>query len=170
MASLGHLDGAGKALMVDVGRKRPTRRRAVARGTVRFGVKAFTLLRENRLAKGDAMAVARLAGIQAGKRTSEWIPLCHQIPLDHLDVSITLDPATRAATVTATAAARWTTGVEMEALVAVSAACLALYDMTKGVDKGITITEVRLLEKTGGKSGPWKRSRSSRFDGASVRA
>lgn len=144
--------------MVDVGSKRPSRRHAVARGRVTFNAEAFRRLRENRLAKGDAAAVARLAGIQAAKRTPEWIPLCHTVPLDHLDVTIDLDDDDRAAVVTASATARWTTGVEMEALVAVSAACLALYDMAKAVDRGIVISTIELLEKRGGRSGTWKRS------------
>jgi len=101
--------------------------------------------------------VARLAGIQAAKRTAEWVPLCHTVPLDHLDMKIELDPDERTAEVTATATARWTTGVEMEALVAVSAACLTLYDMAKAVDRGIGIGEVRLLSKSGGRSGSWSR-------------
>ena len=148
--------------MVDVGSKRATRRRAVARGTVSFNATAFRRLKENRLAKGDALAVARIAGIQAAKRTPDWIPLCHQVPLDHLEVEIDLDDESRSAEVKATAAARWTTGVEMEALVAVSAACLALYDMAKAVDRGITIEVLRLLEKRGGRSGAWKRSTTKR--------
>jgi cyclic pyranopterin phosphate synthase len=155
---LTHTDEQGKARMVDVGSKRPSRRRAVARGTVRFSATAFRRLAENRLAKGDALAVARIAGIQAAKRTPEWIPLCHHVPLDDLDVRIDLVDEERAARVTATAAARWTTGVEMEALTAVAAACLALYDMAKAVDRGITISEIGLVEKSGGRSGTWKRA------------
>jgi cyclic pyranopterin phosphate synthase len=139
--------------MVDVGDKEVTRRRALAQGEVRFNKEAFRALRENRLAKGDALAVARLAGVQAGKRTSEWIPLCHQVPLDHLAVEIDLIDEACTARVRAEARARWTTGVEMEALVAVSAACLALYDMAKAIDRGIAIEGVRLLEKEGGRSG-----------------
>ena len=157
MAKLTHVDAAGRAAMVDVGSKKPTRRRAVARGRVLFGKAAFDRLRQNRLAKGDALSVARLAGIQAAKRTAEWIPLCHTIPLDHLEVTVDLEPKRRAARVTASASARWTTGVEMEALVAVSAACLTLYDMAKAVDRGITIDEVQLVEKSGGRSKLWKR-------------
>ena len=156
---MSHTDDAGRARMVDVGTKRATRRRASARGTVRFNAAAYRALGENRLAKGDALAVARLAGIQAAKRTAEWIPLCHQVPLDNLEVDIRLVDADRVAEITATAAARWTTGVEMEALVAVSAACLALYDMAKALDRGITIEGVELVEKRGGRSGTWKRRR-----------
>ena len=163
MKRLTHTDERGRARMVDVGSKRPTRRTAVASGTVSFNATAYRRLKENRLAKGDALAVARIAGLQAAKRTPEWIPLCHQVPLDHLEIEFDLDDAERAAAVTATATARWTTGVEMEALVAVSAACLALYDMAKAVDRGITIGEIRLVEKRGGRSGTWKRgARSSR--------
>ena len=155
--ALTHLDAAGRARMVDVGDKPVTSRRAVAEGRVRFSAPAFEMLRERRLAKGDALAVARLAGVQAGKRTADWIPLCHAVPLDHLDVEIVLAPQTCEAEVTATASARSATGVEMEALVAVSAACLALYDMVKAADRGIEIGGIRLLEKSGGRSGSWRR-------------
>jgi cyclic pyranopterin phosphate synthase len=154
---LTHVDVKGAARMVDVSGKEATRRRAVARGTVVFGAEAFRALRANRLAKGDALAVARLAGIQAGKRTAEWIPLCHTIPLGRLDVEITLAPRRRRAVVTALAEARWATGVEMEALVAVAAAALALYDMAKALDRGIAIEEIVLVEKSGGRSGRWRR-------------
>ncbi|MBZ5639073.1 MAG: cyclic pyranopterin monophosphate synthase MoaC [Acidobacteriia bacterium] len=157
MARLTHVDARGEARMVDVGGKRVTRRRAVARGRLALGAKAFRLLAGNRLAKGDALAVARIAGIAAGKRASEWIPLCHTVPLDHLDVAIDLDAGNREAVVTATVEARWVTGVEMEALVAVSGACLVLYDMTKGVDRASAIREIVLLEKSGGRSGRFKR-------------
>jgi len=146
VAKFTHTNDAGEARMVDVGQKETTLRRAVAGGRVHFNREAF-----------DALAVARLAGIQAAKRTAEWVPLCHTVPLDHLDMKIELDPDERTAEVTATATARWTTGVEMEALVAVSAACLTLYDMAKAVDRGIGIGEVRLLSKSGGRSGSWSR-------------
>ncbi len=143
--------------MVDVGSKRVTRRRAVAQGRISLNRKAFKQLSDNRLAKGDALAVARLAGIQAAKRTAEWIPLCHTVPLEQVEVSVDLDESGPAVTVTATATARWTTGVEMEALVAVSAACLTIYDMAKAVDRAMTIGEVQLLRKSGGRSGNWTR-------------
>lgn len=163
MARLSHVDRSGSARMVDVGAKRPTRRRAVASGRVLFNASAFRQLQQNRLAKGDALGVARLAGIQAAKRTAEWIPLCHVIALDHLEVEIELVEDERAAVVSASASARWSTGVEMEALVAVSAACLTLYDMAKAVDRGITIGEIRLDSKRGGRSRSWKRpAKSSR--------
>ncbi|MDB4324844.1 cyclic pyranopterin monophosphate synthase MoaC [bacterium] len=154
---LTHTDASGAARMVDVGGKRATRRQAQARGRVVFNARSFAALKDNRLAKGDALAVARLAGLQAAKRTAEWIPLCHTVPLEHLDVEIALDDESRAAVVTTVAAARWSTGVEMEALVAATGACLALYDMAKALDRGIRIEEVVLVEKSGGRSGHWKR-------------
>jgi cyclic pyranopterin phosphate synthase len=158
MARLTHADDSGQARMVDVGDKPATARRAVARGEVRFRDEATVpALLENRLAKGDALAVARLAGIQAAKRTQEWIPLCHAVPLDHVQVEVELDAARRTATVTAEARARWHTGVEMEALVAVAGACLALYDMVKGLDRATTISEIALIEKQGGRSGHYRR-------------
>lgn len=154
---LTHTDEQGRARMVDVSTKAPSLRRARAAGEVCFGAEAYRALRENRLAKGDALAVARLAGIQAGKRTSEWIPLCHSVPLERLDVAVELIDSELKVRVTAEALARWSTGVEMEALVAVSAACLALYDMAKSLDRGISIGPIHLLEKSGGRSGNWKR-------------
>ncbi len=148
--------------MVDVGAKRPSRRRAVASGRVLFNRAAFEQLRDDRLPKGAALSTARLAGIQAAKRTADLIPLCHTIPLDHVEVEIRLDEKRRSAEVTATAAARWTTGVEMEALAAVSVACLTLYDMAKAIDRGIAIQDVMLQEKEGGRSGHFKRGRPRR--------
>jgi cyclic pyranopterin phosphate synthase len=154
---LTHLDRAGRASMVDVSSKAVTHRVAVAEGRVTFGVEAFRALRRGALAKGDAIAVARLAGIQAAKRTADWIPLCHTIPLERIDVVVTLVLRVRQARITARVEARWSTGVEMEALVAVTAAALALYDMTKGLDRAAVIGPVALLEKRGGRSGTWKR-------------
>ena len=159
MAKLTHVDSSGEARMVDVGAKRITRRTAVAEGRVLLGRRAYSALQQNRLAKGDAIGVARLAAIQAAKRTSDWLPLCHAVPLDSLSIEIELDDDERAAILTATAQARWRTGVEMEALVAVSAGTLAIYDMAKALDRGITIAGIRLLEKSGGRSGNWKRVR-----------
>ncbi len=147
--------------MVDVSEKPATVRRAVAAATVAFGPAAFDLLRKNELAKGDALAAARLAGIQAGKRTPEWIPLCHTVPLTSLDVDLALVPRSRTVKITTTAQARWPTGVEMEALVAAAASALALYDMAKGVDRGITIEKIELVEKSGGRSGTWRRKAAS---------
>jgi len=139
--------------MVDVGGKRITDRRAKARGEVQLSRKAFTALSGGRLAKGDAFAVARIAGIQAAKKTSEIVPLCHPLALDSISVDVTLDAASSRAVVVATASVRGRTGVEMEAFAAVSAACLALYDMVKGIDRAAVIREIRLVEKTGGRSG-----------------
>jgi len=157
MGKLPHLDRSGAARMVDVGAKPRTRRRAIAAAEVRFNARAYRALRQARLAKGDALAVARLAGIQAAKRTSEWIPLCHPVPLDAVTVEIELIDARRTVRVTTEARTRWATGVEMEALVAASAACLALYDMAKALDRAIEITGPRLLLKEGGRSGRYRR-------------
>ena len=139
--------------MVDVGTKPVTRREAVAEGRMVFSAEAFAALAEGSLAKGDALAAARIAGIQAAKRTSEIVPLCHPITLDSISVNVALDAASQTATVTARAAAEAKTGVEMEALTAVAAACLSLYDMVKGIDRSCRITEIALLEKSGGRSG-----------------
>ena len=152
--SLLHLDARGRARMVDVGGKASTRRRAVARGRVRLNAAAFGALAGGKLSKGDALAVARLAGILAAKKTSEIVPLAHPIVLDAVSVECELVPKTREVVVTSTAAR---TGVEMEALTAVAGACLALYDMAKALDRSIEIREIVLLEKTGGRSGTFRR-------------
>ncbi|MHC5020674.1 MAG: cyclic pyranopterin monophosphate synthase MoaC [Planctomycetota bacterium] len=152
-----HLDAEGKAHMVDVGAKDVTARTAVAEAVVRMQPATRTAVLGGELPKGDAIAVARIAGIQAAKRTPEWIPLCHHIALS----SVEIDIAPRGddqLVVTATARATDKTGVEMEALVAASTAALTLYDMSKAVEKGIVIEQVRLLKKTGGKSGDWSAS------------
>jgi len=143
--------------MVDVTSKRPTRRRAAARAVVVLGPKAFAALDASENRKGDALAVARLAGIQAAKRTPEWIPLCH--PVSFEAVSVTLAPRPRDHAVEIAAEVRGTakTGYEMEALTAAAAAALALYDMCKAADKGIRIERVELVAKSGGKSGSWRR-------------
>ena len=154
-----HVDTRGRARMVDVGAKRPTRRIAVARGAVALAKTAFDALAGGRLAKGDALAVARLAGIQAAKRTSEFVPLCHPLALESIEVDVVLDAKRREAIVTATARITGKTGVEMEALTAVSAACLAIYDMVKALDRAAVIREIVLLEKTGGRSGAYRRAR-----------
>ena len=145
--------------MVDVSRKRPTVRTARARALVSLGRAAFRALDTATNRKGDAVAVARLAGIQAAKRTAEWIPLCHPLAFDSVAVALTKDPATFAVAITSEVRGTGKTGYEMEALVAASAAALALYDMCKAADKGIEIREIALLEKTGGKSGRWRRER-----------
>ena len=141
--------------MVDVTAKSQTVREAKAEALVEMSASTVDLLRKNGLPKGNAIEVARIAGIQAGKRTSELIPLCHPLPLTHLDV--TIDITTPGARIQAVARTKAETGVEMEALTAVSVAALTLYDMCKAVEKGISIGPVRLIEKSGGKSGNWKR-------------
>ena len=152
-----HVDTRGRARMVDVGAKRPTRRIAAARGAVALGKSAFDALAGGRLAKGDALAVARLAGIQAAKRTSEFVPLCHPLALESVEVDVSLDAKSREARVAATARITGKTGVEMEALTAVAAACLAIYDMVKALDRSAVIREIVLVEKTGGRSGTYRR-------------
>jgi cyclic pyranopterin monophosphate synthase len=147
--------------MVDVGRKRPTRREAVARGSVTLSREAFELISRGRAAKGDVLGVARVAGIQAAKRTWELVPLCHPLPLDGVDVDLAVDSATNRVLVEARARARAVTGVEMEALAAVAVACLTVYDMIKAADREAVIGEIRLIEKRGGKSGLYRRSAGS---------
>ncbi|RZQ61808.1 cyclic pyranopterin monophosphate synthase MoaC [Amycolatopsis suaedae] len=155
MSELSHVDESGAARMVDVSGKSASAREAVATGVVRTTERVVELLRGGELAKGDALAVARIAGIMGAKRTSELIPLCHQIALTGVDVDFTLEDAA----VRITAAARTTdrTGVEMEALTAVAVAGLAVHDMVKAVDPAATLDQVRLERKTGGKTGLWER-------------
>lgn len=151
-----HMDEGGRARMVDVSGKASTPRSARAEASVVMNDDVLRRLRERALPKGDPFEVVRLAGIQAAKKTSELIPLCHPLPLAQVDVDIELTPTgARIQTLARTTAE---TGVEMEALVAASVAALTLYDMCKAVDKGIEIGPVRLLEKTGGKSGEWRRA------------
>jgi len=152
---LTHLDKEGRARMVDVTGKVETVRVARAEAYVEMSPATVKLLREKRVPKGDPLEVARIAGIQAGKKTSELIPLCHQLSLTHLDVSIEVIDA--GARIEAMASTKAETGVEMEALTAASIAALTLYDMCKAVEKAISIGPVRLLEKSGGKSGHWRR-------------
>ena len=161
MSKLTHVDEDGRARMVDVSGKEPSSREAVVRGVVRMEREVWEKLREGSLAKGDALTVARVAGLQAAKRTDEWIPLCHTVPLDAFEIEIELVEAEAIAVVTATARTRWSTGVEMEAFVGVSAACLAIYDMIKALDRGASIERIRLLRKSGGRSGMWTASESS---------
>lgn len=156
--TLSHLDAEGRARMVNVGEKSVTARRCVARGAVLMARETLELITTGQVPKGDVIATARLAGIQAGKRTHEWIPLCHMLPLDGLDVELTPDPAATRLVLEATATVHARTGVEMEALVAVSAAGLTVYDMCKAVDRGMVIEAVHLVSKAGGKSGEWQRA------------
>lgn len=153
-----HLDGKGRAQMVDVGEKPVTHRICVARGAVRMAAETLRRITEGRLPKGEVLATARLAGIQAAKRTHEWIPLCHALPLDALELELEPDPAGHRVLIQARARAHARTGVEMEALVAVSAAALTVYDMCKSVDRGMSIEDVHLVSKQGGKSGEWRRA------------
>lgn len=155
MSGLTHLDAAGAMRMVDVGGKLATRRRAVAQCEVRLSAAARRALRDGS-AKGDTLAAARLAGIQAAKRTWELIPLCHPLPLSHLAVE--LQPMRGGLRVRAIAETTGPTGVEMEALTAASVAALTLYDMLKAIDKGMRIENLHLVEKVGGKSGIYRAS------------
>jgi cyclic pyranopterin phosphate synthase len=155
---LSHLDAKGRAQMVDVGEKPVTRRVCVARGEVRMAPETLARISEGTLPKGDVLATARLAGIQAAKRTGEWIPLCHSLPLDVVEVGLVPDPGGARVVIQVRAQAHGRTGVEMEALVAVSAAGLTIYDMCKAIDRGMTLGEVQLVSKSGGKSGEWTRS------------
>ncbi len=139
--------------MVDVSGKAPTVREAVAAGSIRMSAAAYRAVRRGTLEKGNVAAVARVAAISAAKRTSDLIPLCHPVPLEYIGVAIRWQARNREVRVEATARARWSTGVEMEALVAVAAALLTIYDMAKGIDRGMTIGPLRLLRKSGGRSG-----------------
>ncbi|HXW97888.1 MAG TPA: cyclic pyranopterin monophosphate synthase MoaC [Gemmatimonadales bacterium] len=156
--SLSHVDEAGRARMVDVGDKPVSRRSAVAEGLVRMSEEAFALVRENAIAKGDVLRTAEVAGTMGAKRTGELIPLCHPLPLDLVRVECVAEPALPGVRVTASAVATGRTGVEMEALTAVSIACLTVYDMVKAVDRGMVVEGIRLLEKTGGTKGDWRRN------------
>ena len=154
MSKLTHLDSHGAARMVDVGRKSQTARTATATGRIRMSAEALTAVREGSGPKGDVLAAARIAGIMAAKKTGELIPLCHPLALDAVSVDFAFEgDAVRA---TARASLTGKTGVEMEAMTATSIALLTIYDMAKALDKGMVIEEVRLLEKTGGKSGAWR--------------
>lgn len=154
MSDLTHLDAQGVAHMVDVGGKADTARQATASGRITMTAEAASAIRDGAAKKGDVLAVARIAGIMAAKRTSDLIPLCHPLPLTR--VAVDLVPDDRGVTVTATCATTGKTGVEMEAMTAVSVALLTIYDMAKAIDRGMEIGQVRLIEKSGGKSGHWR--------------
>ena len=156
--SLSHVDDAGAARMVDVGAKPDTERLARAEGAIRMSAAAFEALRGNTLAKGDALAVARIAGVMGAKRTADLIPLCHPLALTDVQVALELDPALPGVRVAATARTVGRTGVEMEALTAVSVALLTVYDMAKAMDKSMVLLDIGLTEKRGGKGGDWRRS------------
>ena len=156
MGELTHVDEEGRVSMVDTSAKPQTARRAVASARVLMSPEAVAAVRARRTPKGDPVETARLAGIMAAKRTSELIPLCHPLALTHVDVRAEVTDA--GVLIEAEAATTAQTGVEMEALTAAAVAALTVYDMCKAVDKGMTITDVRLEEKTGGKSGAWRRA------------
>jgi cyclic pyranopterin phosphate synthase len=154
---LTHLDESGRARMVDVGDKPTTERRAVARATVRVSPNTAAKVLAGDAPKGDVLGVARIAGIQAAKRTAELIPLCHPLPLSFVGVDGEVDADAGEIVLTAEARTTGQTGVEMEALTAASVAALTVYDMVKGIERGAEIASVQLLEKSGGKSGEWRR-------------
>jgi cyclic pyranopterin monophosphate synthase len=156
MAGLTHFDAQGQAHMVDVSDKPVTNRLAVARGAVRMTSETLALITEGRAKKGDVLAVARLAGIMGAKRTADLIPLCHPLPITSVALDLTPDPALPGVVVEATVRTGGQTGVEMEALTAVTVACLTIYDMVKAVEKGMVIEGVRLVLKEGGKSGRYQ--------------
>jgi cyclic pyranopterin phosphate synthase len=153
--SLSHVDRAGRVRMVDVGDKPETAREAIARGRIAIGRAALQAIRAGTVTKGDPLQTARLAGIMAAKRTSELIPLCHPLPISHVDVDITREKHGYAIQSTVRTTSR--TGVEMEALTAVAVAALTIYDMLKALDKTMVIGEICVLEKRGGRSGEWVR-------------
>lgn len=154
--ALSHVNRAGEARMVDVGAKVPTARFARAEGVIRMSAAALRAIRANAVKKGDVLGVARLAGIQAAKRTADLIPLCHPLSLTDIQVTLTIVTKLTGIRVETSVSTTAQTGVEMEALTAASVALLTVYDMTKSIDKGMVIERVRLLEKTGGKSGDWR--------------
>ena len=154
---LTHVDRSGRARMVDVGEKPVTQRVAVARGAVRMLPATAKKIAANAIAKGDVLATARIAGVMAAKRTGELIPLCHPLPLDFVDVRLDVDARRGVVAIEAEARIAARTGIEMEALTAVSVAALTIYDMCKAVDRGMTIEDVCLVSKSGGRSGDWVR-------------
>ncbi len=157
MAGFSHFDN-GKAAMVDVGAKPETERMAVARGRITMQPQTLALVKAGQMGKGDVLGVARLAGIMAAKRTAELIPLCHPLALTSIAVDLTLDEPNSAVDIEARVKLTGRTGVEMEALTAVSVAALTVYDMCKAVDRGMVISEIRLIHKSGGKSGTYEAS------------
>ncbi|MEP7383274.1 MAG: cyclic pyranopterin monophosphate synthase MoaC [Gemmatimonadota bacterium] len=157
MPDLSHLDSSGQARMVDISGKVATERMARARGNIRMRAETLALIRENQMAKGDVLTVAKLAGIMGAKRTSDLVPLCHPIALSDIDLRLWLDESLPGVWAEATAKTTGLTGVEMEAIVGVSVTLVTLYDMAKGVDKAMVIGDISLIEKRGGKSGDWVR-------------
>jgi cyclic pyranopterin phosphate synthase len=158
MTELTHLDGAGGARMVDVGGKAESLRSATAEGSIRMSAEAFRLVADGAVTKGDVLTVSQIAGTMAAKRTAELIPMCHPLGLDHIAVRASLDDGLPGIRVQASVRTTGKTGVEMEALTAVSVALLTVYDMVKSADRQMEMMAIRLLEKTGGSRGDWRRS------------
>ena len=156
-AELSHVDAAGQASMVDVGAKALTDRVARARGAIRMKRETLTAIETNSLKKGDVLAVARVAGVLAAKRTPDLIPLCHPIPLTDVQIDLRSDHSIPGIIAEATTRATWKTGVEMEALTAVTVSLLTIYDMAKSLDRGMELYDISVIEKTGGKLGNWSR-------------
>jgi len=158
MSELTHLDKDGRASMVDVGNKETTSREAVAEGSVYMAPSTLSAIRDGAVPKGDVLASARIAGIMAAKRTPDLIPLCHPLPLTKISIDFEIDEPENRVIITAAVRCKGRTGVEMEALTAVTVAALTIYDMAKALEKTMTIGDVQLLQKRGGKSGDWQRS------------
>ena len=163
MSELTHLDKDGRASMVDVGHKDTTSREAVAEGSVYMAPTTLAAIRDGAVPKGDVLSSARIAGIMAAKRTPDLIPLCHPLPLTKISIEFEIDEEETRVIIVATVRCNGRTGVEMEALTAVSVAALTIYDMAKALEKTMTIGDIRLLQKKGGKSGDWQRSGSAHF-------
>lgn len=160
MPQLTHFDDAGRARMVDVSAKAVTAREAVAAGTVLMNPETLRLIREGRNAKGDVLAVAEVAAVMGTKKTADLIPMCHPLGIDGVKVEMALEEAPPRVEIQVSVRVEGKTGVEMEALTGVTAAALTIYDMCKAADRGMTITDIRLISKTGGKSGTWTRDAS----------
>jgi cyclic pyranopterin phosphate synthase len=158
---LSHLDKEGKARMVDVSEKPPTKREAIARGCVHMNTSTLKLIKDKAIPKGDVMAVARIAGIMAAKKTGELVPMCHPLNITSVTVDLVMDEKNRRIDVEAKVKTVGQTGVEMEALTAVSVAALTIYDMCKAVDREMTISDILLMEKRGGRSGEFRRNAAS---------
>lgn len=162
MEDFTHFNAQGRAKMVDVGEKPTSARRAIAAARVKVSEKTFDLIQSGGMKKGDVLTVAQIAGIMGAKRTPDIIPMCHPVPINGIDLSLTLDSEAHSVEITATVACDGRTGVEMEALTAVSVAALTVYDMCKAVQKDMVITDIRLLEKTGGVHGAYYREEASK--------
>ena len=160
MTNFTHFDGQGNAIMVDVSHKAASERQAIAEGKIRMSAECYNAVRQGSAKKGDVLGVARVAGIMAVKQTSSLIPLCHPLPIENASIDFAFDDSKHIITAACTAKTTGVTGVEMEALTGVSIALLTIYDMCKAIDKGMELGNIRLLEKTGGKSGAYHSERS----------